>query len=509
MITNRTRQRGGWRRALAASAATLVATAGMSAISTEAASASTAKWSGYRIRTCSYADCNWMGGRVLPDGTKVYRIQPRKAQRDYSFRSPTLVSDLNGGSAPSARSTAISAYVLANYGAYRDSMQAAGVDTATYHLLRGGSWRLGQARANARTRQTGHGSAVRSYAKSMIANAQKYAGPYKQAVSSTLAAVGSSSKVTYRITSAAGYGMRNLPVKLTYGGTSVDGYTDASGYATAYFTVTQAGAATVTAAAGRVPEWRLVLRTPTSSRPSAVAQAGVLRTLYATGTVTGSGGQSVSIANGSALRMVGQGLDGTYTLNGGTGARNVGRYVYGPFNDSSGACSGTPAFSSVVSTDANGTFALPSYASPKSGHYRWSVYAAANAYSTQAGACGAPVRVQKQAAIAQYRPGTQVRFGIGKPFRIGARISGFDRSETHTVTGRLYGPYNVKENAACGSRLFRSVTATVTGNGDYLLPSVSVGSSSNAGWYIWQSTLTSGDLIRGGTSTCGGLFQIG
>jgi hypothetical protein len=509
MNTLSTRQRGGWRRALAAMAATVVATAGLAVLSTETASASTAKWSGYRIRTCSYADCNWIGGRVLPDGTKVYRIQPRKAQRDYSFHSPTLVSDLNGGSYPSARLTSLSAYVLANYGSYRDSMQAAGVDTATYHLLRGGNWRLGYKRANARTRQSGHGTAVRSYAKSMIASAQKYAGPYKQAVSSTPAPVGSSSKVTYRITSAAGYGMANLPVKIAYAGSTVEAYTDSSGYATAYFTVTQAGATPVTAAVGRVPEWRLVLRTPSSSRPSAVAQAGVLRTLYATGAISGSGGQSVSIANSSGSRMTGQALAGTYTLTGGTGARNVGRYVYGPFSDSSGACSGTPAFTSVISTDANGTFALPAYTAAKSGYYRWSVYAAANAYSTQAGACGAPVRVQKQAAIAQYRPGTQVKFGIGKPFRIGARISGFDRSETHTVTGRMYGPYNVKDNANCGSRLFRTVNATVTGNGDYLLPSVSVGSSSNAGWYIWQSTLTSGDLIRGGTSTCGGLFQIG
>ncbi|GGO94007.1 hypothetical protein GCM10011584_34020 [Nocardioides phosphati] len=508
MTTHSTRQRGGWRRALTGTSIVLLMTAGFTAVTTTSASAAD-RWVGYKIRTCSYSDCSWMGGRVTANGKKVYRLQPRKNNREGSYYAAKAYTNLNGSNYPSARGTAKTAYILSNYGAYRSATQAAGVDTAVYALVKGGSWRLGYSRSTARTRQTGHGSAVRSYAKSMIANSVKYAGPYKQSMSSTAVAVGSSSKVTYRITSAAGYGMANLPVAITYEGTTVTGYTDSSGYATAYFNVTKAGAIPVSAKTSRVPEWRVFVRKAISTRRSNIAEAGRLATLTASGMIAGTGGQGVAINNGASARMTGAALAGTYTVSGGTGTRTITRSAYGPFSSTAGDCSGTAAYSSSVALDGNGTFALPTYAATRSGYYRWGVQVAANSYTTAASACGAVVKVQKQATVGQYRNGTHVTYGVGKAFRIGARVAGFDRSETHTLTSRLFGPFTYKDNAKCVSdRYLRSVSKSITGNGEFLMPTTAISSSSNAGWYIWQTTLSTGELIRGGTSSCGVLIQV-
>jgi len=91
------------------------------------------------------------------------------------------------------------------------------------------------------------------------------------------------------------------------------------------------------------------------------------------------------------------------------------------------------------------------------------------------------------------------------------RISGFDRAETHTVTSMLYGPYTSKDNVTCAdSRRVagHNQTRQVTGNGDFNMPNTVISSSAGVGWYGWKSVLASGDLILGGTSRCGVLYQV-
>jgi hypothetical protein len=515
-MTNSTRSSrpGAMHRALVGLVAAASVTAALTTVTAELAAAST-RYAGYPIKSTRYADSSWIGARGLGDGIKAYRFDPRKRNIDSAYRAAHLVSDLGGTkSGPTARRTARGAYVLSVYGARRDKIQAAGVDASVYHLLKGGAWLIGNSRGSKRIKQSGANRAyVRSYAKTMIADSAKYAGPYRRSLTATDTTAGSATKVAFTIKSAKGYGMANLHVKFGYPGADpVTVYTDRHGQAIAYFTPQTAGSSTVNAAVAQVPEWRLVVRDPKRVRASRLAVAGVTRTLMSAATVTSTGAQAVSVANAKSSILTGQALGGTYTVAGGTGSRTVSSSVYGPFDDTATSCTSTPAFSSDSTIDADGTYPLPPYAPTKSGYYRWGILAAANPYSTEASACGPNVRVRKQAAIGQLRPdGRPVQVKVGQAFDLTVRISGFDRAETHTVTSILYGPYTSKDNVTCADSRRVSghdQTRQVTGNGDFNMPNTVINSNANVGWYGWKSMLASGELILGDTSNCGVLYQV-
>lgn len=506
--------RSRWQVTVAGLAAVLALTVVAQAITMVGAEAAAAggRWAGYPIKTTKYADSSWIGGRGV-GGQHVYRIEPRKLNVKSKYRPAVAVADLNGSKAkPSARRTSVAACVLSTYGNRKDRIQSAAVDAVTYHLLRGGKWRISKARGAQRIHQAGQSKYVRSYAKSMLAACNKMAGPYRVSMTSTTAAVGSATKVTYTIKSANGVGVANVPVTFSYGGATPVSYTDSTGSATAYFTVTQSGLTTATARADRVPEWRLAVRTATNKRASAVAVAGQLTSVTSSTTVRASGSQSVSVANAVAALRVGQLLGGTYTIAGGAGTRTVTRSYYGPFDTSASNCTSPRPYSSSTSTSSNGRSALPSWLPPKSGYYRAGVTVGGNDLSTTASACGAPVRVMKQAAIAQDRPaGRSRQVKVGEGFNVTVQVSGFDRAEGHTVVSRLYGPFADKDNARCteAKRVSsKNQSRNVSGNGDYAMGKAVITAKANTGWYVWQTTLSSGDLIAGGTSSCGVLYEV-
>ncbi|MBU2698840.1 hypothetical protein CCO04_27505 [Pimelobacter sp. 30-1] len=507
------RNRGPWQLTMAGLAALVsltVVTQGVTMAEAEAAAGG--RWAGYSIKTTKYADSSWIGGRSM-GGQHVYRLEPRKLNVKSKYRPAVPVSDLNGSAAkPSARNTSVAACVLATYGNLKDRIQAAAVDAVTYHLLRGGKWRISKARGAARIRQAGQSKYVRSYAKSMLAACAKTAGPYRVSMTSTTAAVGSATRVTYTIKSASGLGLANVPVTFSYGGATPVEYTNSEGTATANFDVTQSGITTATARADRVPEWRLLVRAPKNKRASAVAVAGRLTAIASSTSVRASGSQSVSVANAASALRVGQLLGGSYTIAGGSGTRSVTRSYYGPFDTSASNCSSPRPYTSSTSTSTNGRYSLPSWLPPKSGYYRAGVAVGGNDLSTAASTCGTPVRVIKQAAIAQDRPaGRSRQVKIGEGFNVTVKVSGFDRAEGHTVVSRLYGPFASKDNARCTEAkrvASKNQSRNVSGNGDYTMGKAVITAKANTGWYVWQTTLSSGDLIAGGTSSCGVLYEV-
>ncbi|MBU2698556.1 Ig-like domain-containing protein [Pimelobacter sp. 30-1] len=485
-------------------------TEGIRAASAEAAAGGA--WAGYRIKAGKQADSAWIGGRKV-GGQRVYRIEPTKRNVKSGYGEPATVADLNGAKAkPSARRTSVAACVLATYGARKDNIQAAAVDATTYHLLKGGKWRITKARGAQRIRQAGSSKYVRSYAKTMLANCGRLAGPYPVSMSSTTAPVGSATKVVFTIKSATGHGLANVPVTFSYGGSSPVAYTDSSGTATTYFNVTTAGVTRATARADRVPEWRLTVRSPKNKRASKVAVAGRLAAVEASTPVRASGAQTVVVANGSATLRVGQPLAGTYTVDGGSGTRTVARSAYGPFDTSATNCNAPRAYTSSTSMSSNGRFALPSWLPPKSGYYRWGVAVTGNELSTAASTCGASVRVIKQAAVAQDRPAGRSRtVKVGQGFDVDVVVSGFDRAEGHSLVSRLYGPFVNKDNARCveSKRVAsKNQTRNVSGNGKVNMGNAAISSSANTGWYVWQTTLSTGDLVAGATSACGVLYEV-
>ena len=118
-------------------------------------------------------------------------------------------------------------------------------------------------------------------------------------------------------------------------------------------------------------------------------------------------------------------------------------------------------------------------------------------------------RVQRRAAINQLRPaGDSGTVVAGKPTQVSVRITGFDRLESHTATSTFFGPFPTREAARCvDKKVMRRVTKNIKANGTYPMPKV-VPTRGNTGFYIWSSTLTSGQLILGNNSACGVIVKV-
>ncbi len=472
-------------------------------------------WMGFPIPKTKYADSGWIGGRSLGPA-HAYRIQPRRLGFTTAYQRPRRVADLKGPEAgPSRRMTRRAAYVLANFGGYPEPIQAAATDAVVYHLLVGGGYRIGTGRGAERIRQSGESQEqIRAYARAMLRDSARHAGPYRIRLRAKPAQVGSTTKVTLRVRSATGRAMTGLPVRFRYPSASdATSFTDAKGRATAFFTVTAPGQTTVTARVSRLPHWKLFLRHPKAARASAVALAGRLASRRVRTRVLAAGAQSVSIANAAATIMTAQNLGGSYTVSGGTGTRAVTARVFGPFDTASTSCSGTPAFSDASSIEADGTRRLPIWPPQRSGYYVWEVAVGGNQGSAAARVCGAAVRVRTQAGLTQSRPAGQCchQVAVGEGFRVHVRSTGFDRAETHTVTSRLYGPYAARDKVSCGAGKHlgsKDVTANLSGNKEFDMPAVVINASGRTGWYGWKSTLSTGTLIVGKTTGCGVVYQV-
>ncbi|GAB3868560.1 hypothetical protein GCM10028801_44690 [Nocardioides maradonensis] len=460
---------------------------------------------GYAIAKTQYADGGFVG-RYVTGTRRGYRIEPHKSAAQSRYRAPVKVANLGGTKAPTPAATSRAAWILSEYGKTKDRSTAAAVDVATYALLRGGRWKLGARYTIRRTNHTGHGSTVRSYARTLIRQATGHAGPYRATLTATTVAAGNQTAVRYKIVNAAGHAptlssWAGLPVRFTYPGQTTQVVaTNSAGVATAYFTAA-AGTTTITAAA-KTPESHLLVAKPYNKSASALALVG--RTYAARASTSGVGvtAQTVSEHNTAASTWTGRPLAGTYTVTGGTGTRTVDFAIYGPFDSTSVSCSGRTAVWTGTSTiSADGTYALPTAWSPaKSGYYVWSVAVEANVSSTAASTCGAAYPARHATTTKQARHGTVTSVTTGARFGPDVTISGFDRTEAHSLATRVYGPFTDKTKAKCYSgKLLKTISRSVSGNGTYTQRTT----VSKTGWFIFASTLGNGPLIGGSTSSCG------
>ncbi|HRK47144.1 MAG TPA: hypothetical protein PK324_16040, partial [Nocardioides sp.] len=292
------------------------------------------------------------------------------------------------------------------------------------------------------------------------------------------------------------------------GSAPITTYTDASGTATAVFTLAKPGANPISAQVTGIPESRLIVRSPVKRRASAVAVAGRSRSWSGTTTVTALAPQTVTVANAADALMVGQVMGGSYTVTGGADLRTLSFRTYGPFDDGATSCNSAPAYALDAPVDRAGTWWLPAWVPGRSGYYRYGVSVSGNSSSTPAATCGANVRVLTQAGVGQYRPdGVTKTVKLGEPFAVGARVVGFDRGESHTVTSQLFGPFGEEDMVSCEVKHNpeRDQTRNITGDGDYTMGSTVINAKVNVGWYVWQTTLSSGDLVLGGVSGCRGI----
>ncbi|MGW1976485.1 MSCRAMM family protein [Streptomyces sp. NPDC001889] len=166
------------------------------------------------------------------------------------------------GKKASAESIARAAYILAKYGQTSDDSQAAAVDAALYtHLEAGSTYALpGGKRALQRLSYPNVSPSAKTKATQYLAEADKYAGPYKLNIKPTSGSgdvkPGTKTDVTLDVTSAAGHKVPGVKLKLDLSGAAtgtLTATTGADGTATATLTPVKDGTATLKATAASLP----------------------------------------------------------------------------------------------------------------------------------------------------------------------------------------------------------------------------------------------------------------
>ncbi|WP_203336054.1 hypothetical protein [Nocardioides limicola] len=504
------------RKHLAALVVALMVTAGLSVMTSAPATANT-PYRGFAIPGDGSAVGAWIGARRIGKGKAVYRYQVKKANVTSKYRKARTVT-------PANRRQERIAYIASRWGNHikadnLDSrVQAAAVDAAILHLRYGKKWRITRSKGARRINRTPYPKTVRDWAKHMLNQSARYAGPYAATLSSPQVTHGNQAVVSYTLKSrVTGEPIPGVTVIFSYNGLVKRERTNSNGIARATFDAAP-GAHPVTAKARALPNWMLRVRKAKVKRASHVYVAGVRRTHTVAGTITGVGGQTVRVTNSASLRMTGQQLGGSYEITGGEGTRDVERRLRGPFT-SSPSCAATSTYWGPSVTSATGshvTHSLPSHTAPnRSGFYQWYVRADGGTGFGARAACGGLVRVRKQSAVAQERT-TNATVGLGEDIKIKVTLSGFDRSEPRDVRLRMYGPFSNRDNVKCTEdKRLRTITLTSfsgpsNGSAGSRTVTTRIKSAANTGYYVFQTTnptLSSG-FIQGGTTGCGQRVRV-
>ncbi len=498
----------GLRTGMAAAIAAAVVTAMVPTAQASAAGAAAAKpsradrpWSGFAIHANRTADGHWIGARKL-NKEVVYRLDPARKAKRSSYGPVRPVGNLAGRQA-SRRDTVRAAYILSRYGTFRYDVQSAAVDIALDHLLVGGRYRLSGDVTSRRVQQTGEAAKVRSFAKAMLKESRRQAGPPKMAVSVTNAAVGGTVRATVRVRGANGRPVKDAPVTLSYpGATTQAARTDQAGTAVATFVATSAGRHAVVATVKDLPEWRLHLRSPKRAKVSRVARAGVKGRASASAVATINVRPTVQITS-PAQAMRTSPIPGRFTLSGGEpGTRSATIRLFGPFTTAAGTtCAAKQVVARSMTVTGNGTYNMPAVTAPSAGFYTWSVAVAADSVNQSVAACGGAIAVKVQPAVAvQEEAGNTLKSGALLPSTVTTRglPSGLPYAGHATV--RVYGPFVARDNVRClDAKLRKRTTGRVNGNGTVRAEPVELNAR---GYYGLTVVLPAGTFSTAATSSC-------
>lgn len=189
--------------------------------------------------------------------------------------------------------------------------------------------------------------------------------------------------------------------------------------------------------------------------------------------------------------------------------RTVVTRVYGPFaSKASATCTSNYKTSVNASVSTNGTI-QPRITNGKTGFFVFrTTVAGSTLFNGVASACSPAYAVSKPLSISQ-GSGSATKVKVGAPLGPNATVRGFDRNESHTVTTKMYGPFNTQAATTCGreGKLAKSITTKISSNGS-TKPRTSIASSSNVGWYVFRSTVSDTTLLKGDTSTCSVAYQV-
>ncbi|GLF98077.1 MSCRAMM family protein [Streptomyces yaizuensis] len=226
-------------------------------------------------------------GQALPGVTGVAYCAdpeldgPEAAGRYGPVKEYTSWTSKATGKEASAQDIARAAYVLSKYGNTTDDAQAAAVDAVVYSYLEAGTtYALPNGeRALQRLSYPGVAPSAKKQATEYMAEAAKFAGPYKVNIkpSEGTPKPGAKTTVTLDVTSAAGHKVPGvkLDLGLTGAGTSeTTATTNAEGIATTTITPAKAGTATLKATAESLPGNALRAITPSNAKAQRMVLTG-------------------------------------------------------------------------------------------------------------------------------------------------------------------------------------------------------------------------------------------
>jgi hypothetical protein len=344
---------------------------------------------------------------------------------------------------------------------------------------------------------------VLRFARIMLSQSRRHAGPYRARVKATNADAGGTIEATVKVTDGRGRPAPGLPVTVdAQGAPAVEAVTGDNGRAVTRFTVSESGWHRITATVRDVPDDRLHLRLPVRHGQAAAAEGGARRKLVASTRAAVRGAQALRLQASPDTVLVGSAARVTASVTGDGTPRSATGTLYGPFDSASAAqCSG-PAVGTVskaVSTD--GGYALPALTPGAPGYYIWRVALQGTPTALAVAACGAVTTVKAVATVTVTAVNPEMLAGNAE-VRVG--LSGLPWLPAVNLTLNVWGPFASQAALTCSGAIAATIDQKMNGDATVtLFPYVDQG-----GWYALQATVPPAELRLGSQSTCGALGTV-
>lgn len=450
---------------------------------------------GYPIPYADGSPGSWLGAYAV-GARQAYCVDPHRVGSSQAAAEGHRVvarqfRDDRGRLVP-ARDLQRAAWILSTAGATDDRVSAAAVDTAVAALLGRGSYALGARRSEVRLHATGHATAIRSRAVSLLRSSSLYAGPLRVAVHAAPTVLGGTTVVAVRVTTATGRGVPGLAVSVEApldASAPVVATTDRGGRIHLPVTPTSAGHGQVRATVLEAPTTWPVLMAPDSRRFQRMALAGLTHEVPAGATLTvDKATPRFATTIDTTTAKVGQPLHDTVTVVGVLPGHPL-TFTWTLLGPYRGDCATAPvAATGTITVSADGTVTTPDVPTTAAGSYTFVESSpSTDSYHPTVTACGL---AEETAVVTRWAPTATTRASVqrafvGAPLRDRVTITGVPDGTAVHVTAYLIGPARTEGSLDCTRRL-RSVDLTVSGSGTWTTPPLA---ATQPGWYSWVEVL--------------------
>jgi LPXTG-site transpeptidase (sortase) family protein len=340
--------------------------------------------------------------------------------------------------------------------------------------------------------------------------AKKYAGPYRVVASlPERATVGTATKLTVRVVSAAGNSVPGIPVNLDVRGVSglpADLRTGSDGTLQVPFTPTAAGELAVTATANGLASETPKLYVPTRGEAARsgqrlVSAAGTARSTQATAAVAPAQVAVTTTATPSTLGAGGQSTDAVTITGAPAGwSANVEVRLYGPFPTREAiVCTGTPVATHTYSAGP-GESRTPATTLTAPGYYGYQLTVPSSAdvlgLTTPCVPDEEVVRVQSQPVVQTVV--TSSSLAPGESLADTVSVSGL-AGQTVTVKWKLFGPYPSADAMTCAGGAYAEGSFVASQDGSYVTEKVKL---TVPGYYTYRESIDETGQVKGVETPC-------